>query len=166
MHRHFVPAIFLLFVSGAVAASPGASAVYVIGNIPDLSPGDTGSLRFEGEQFVFKTGKAAIPVPYRIVTELEMGPLVSRTADEPVWKLHKRLSPKPAFRTLTINFRGEAGEPQTLTLELPEFVAAEAHETIEIRSGLRRGGPPSSVWWGDNMWRTTRNKTDWEADKK
>jgi hypothetical protein len=157
--------VFVL-TCGALMAASGQSATYVVGNIADLVPGDTGVLRLEGDQFVFRSSKASIPVPYRQVTELEMGPIVNHPSEEPLWKIHKRLAPKTTYRTLTFNFNGEGGDTQTLTVELPENAAMEAQETIEIRSGLRRGEKPPSVWWGDYMWRTTRNKQDWEAEKK
>jgi hypothetical protein len=156
----------LLLACAGLFAESGQPATYVVGNISDLAPGDTGMFRLLGNEFVFKTAKTAIPVPYRLVTELEMGPVASHPSDEPIWKLHKRLAPKTQYRTLTINFKGEGEEVQTFTIELPENAATEAQETIEIRSGLRRGEAPPSVWWGDYMWRTTRNKQDWEGEKK
>ena len=50
-----------------------------------------------------------------------------------------------------------------MTLELPELAAAEVYDAIETGTGRRRAGSTSQPWWGDNMWRTTRNNGEWNT---
>lgn len=151
--------VLALSCSRLMAAS--VDAAYVVGNLKDLSAGNSGLLRVESEDLTFRSGKVTIAALYKKITGYEMGPAVVRPANGPVWK---RLTTKrPAHRNLTIDFTDARGEEQTMTLELPELAASEVYDAIEIGTGHRRAGSTSQPWWGDNMWRTTRNNRDWNS---
>jgi hypothetical protein len=73
-----------------------------------------------------------------------------------VWALPKRLV-KSETRQMTLAFKAENGQDQTMTLEMSKASAEGALATIERHSGK----VANSDWWGDNYWKTNRNKDTW-----
>ncbi len=146
-----------------LACSPvsGASidASYVVGNLKELSTGAYGLLRVESDELTFRSGKVTIAAAYRNITQFEMGPAVTHPSSGPVWK--RLTSKRPAYRNLTIDFKDENHGDQTMTLELTDVSAAEVYDALDIGTGRRRWNSNSQPWWGDNVWRTSRNNRDW-----
>jgi hypothetical protein len=58
---------------------------------------------------------------------------------------------------MTVAFTNEKGQNQTMTIELSKKAAAGLHTTIERYSGT----VANANWWGDDYWKTTRNKDSW-----
>jgi hypothetical protein len=108
-----------------------------------------------------------------------------------VWALHKRFSGKTETQLLTLAFKTEEGEEKTMTLELAQSVASNVLSTIQSHSveqtvptppvvvasaePAEPTNPPQALkparpaqakpaaegWWGDSIWKTTRNADKW-----
>jgi len=150
----------MLLPSPLAAGSIDAS--YVIGNLKEFSAGDSGVVRLGEEEMTFRAGKVAVAAPYKSVTDLEMGPAFTRPSSAPLWK--RLASKRPVYRNITINFKDSDGDEQIMTLEMIEHDAAEVYDLVEIGSGLRRADATSQPWWGNNVWRTNRNRELWDGD--
>jgi hypothetical protein len=73
-----------------------------------------------------------------------------------VWSLHKRFTGKGQTQYLTVAFKNDAGEEKNMTLELGEATAPVVLSMIQ-----RRTAEASAGWWGDRVWKTTRNADKW-----
>ena len=151
--------VFLLScVTAFAGASPmGKPAVYVVGNLDNLSPGDEGTLLIEEGKAVFRSGKNVQPVPYAEIHGAELGAKVKPPSDVSpykVWQLHKKFTDRPMHQMLTVEF----GDHRTMTLELEETAAAETLEALEIKTGKKRRATNGEAWWGDSLWKTPQNR--------
>lgn len=158
-------ASFLLFASvAALAGTGGGPAVYVVGNLDGVSPGDEGTLVLDHDAVVFRSGKTALSLAYSDIHNVELGTRVMPPPDAPlykVWRLPKRfLTERPMHQMVNFEFADKDGNDQTMTLELEEAAANQTLVEIEIRQGKRT--PPKHAtngdsWWGDSAWKTSRN---------
>lgn len=156
---------FALMVSvGALAGGAGVTAVYVVGNLDGVSPGDDGTLVLDRDAVVFHCGKTVFSLAYSDIHNVELGTRVLPPADAPlykVWRLHKRfLTERPMHQMVNFQFADKDGNDQIMTLEFEEAVANQTLVEIEIRQGKRT--PPKHAtngdsWWGDSAWKTPRN---------
>jgi hypothetical protein len=155
----------------ALARPGGGPAVYVIGNLRDVSPGAEGMLVLGEEEAVFRSGKVVLSVPYSDIRNVELGTKVLPPTGVPlykVWQLHKRfLAERPMHQMVNFEFADEDGKDQTMTLEFEESAANETLVEIEIRQG-KRSRPKRTTnadsWWGDSAWKTTRNNNTVNPD--
>src|SRR6266700_2593534 len=90
----------LLLACGAAAGAgaAGKPAVYVVGNLDKLSPGDEGVLVLEEGKAVFRSGKTLLPIPYADMRNTELGTKVVPPSDVPlykVWRLPRRIVDRP-----------------------------------------------------------------------
>jgi len=150
---------------GLVSAADNREATYVVGNLDGVEAGAEGVLTVDSDKLVFRAGKTTVEAPYKKLTQVELGPTLTHSVDVPlyrVWQLHKRfLTEKPTFQNLTLNFTGDDGNEQSMTLELLEAATLQAYDTILIKTG-RKPRRPKEDWWGDSYWRTSRTNPDWE----
>jgi hypothetical protein len=155
--------ILLLSSVVALAGSGGGPAVYVVGNLDNVSPGAEGILVLEKEQAVFRSGKIVLPMPYADIHSVELGTKVVPPSAPlyKVWQLHKRLlTERPAQRMINFEFTDKDGKDQSMTLEFSESAANETLAEIEIRQGKRtapKRATNGDPWWGDSVWKTTGN---------
>jgi hypothetical protein len=114
-------------------------------------------------------------VPYESIQRAELGAIQTR-GHEPmginplalVSRLHKTET-----QLLTVEFKSGLGEDQTMTLELAKPAASSVLATIQEHSPnstvAAARTPADKVvagkeeWWGDSMWKTTRNQDSWYA---
>ena len=159
-----IASLLLLTSVAALAGAGGGPAVYVVGNLDGVSPGDGGILVLDQDAVVFRSGKTALSVPYSNVHNVELGTRVMPPADAPlykVWRLPKRfLTERAMHQMVNFEFADKDGNAQTLTLEFEESAANQTLMEIEIRQGKRkrpRHPTNGDSWWGDSAWKTTRN---------
>jgi len=155
----------LLFASvAALAGAGGGLAVYVVGNLDGVSPGDEGTLVLEHDAVVFRSGNTVVSVPYGDIHNVELGTRVMPPSDAPlykVWRLPKRfLTERAMHQMVNFEFADKDGNDQNMTLEFDEAAANQTLVEIEIRQGKRT--PPKHAtngdsWWGDSAWKTNRN---------
>jgi len=181
----------VLAAGTALAASSPETATYVDGNVTGLTPKTGGTLVFSGEEAMnFRTGLANIAVPYSKISHAELGAVIETSKEVPlykIWALHKRFGSKPQDQYLIVNFTGEQGEEKSMTLSLAQASAADALATIQRHTGVSpestaktevasskksaakaaskvdvmKAGPADSGWWGEDVWKTTRNADKW-----
>jgi hypothetical protein len=158
--------VSLLFLASAaaLAGAGGGPAVYVVGNLDAVSPGDEGTLVLDHDAVVFRSGKTVLSLPYGDIHNVELGTRVMPPADAPVykvWRLPKRfLTERPMHQMVNFEFTSKDGNDRTMTLEFEEAAASQTLVEIEIRQGKRT--PPKHAtngdsWWGDSAWKTSRN---------
>jgi hypothetical protein len=148
----------------ALAGAGGGPAVYVIGNLAGMSPGDEGTLVLDTDVVVFRSGKTVLSLPYSDIHKVEFGTRVTPPSDAPiykVWRLPKRfLTERPMHQMVNFEFADKDGDHQTMTLEFEEAAANQTLVEIEIRQGKRtppRRATNGDPWWGDSAWKTSRN---------
>ena len=154
----------LLTSVAALAGAGGGPAVYVVGNLDGVSPGDEGTLVLDHDAVVFRSGKTVLSLPYGDIHNVELGTRVTPPADAPlykVWRLPKRfLTERPMHQMVNVEFADKDGNGHTMTLEFEEAAAIQTLVDIEVRQGKRT--PPrhptnGDSWWGDSAWKTTSN---------
>ena len=160
--------ILMICGAAALAAEAGGPAVYTVGNLQGISPGTGGIVVLESRKLVFRSGKSVTAVPYADIMDAELGAKMAPATDAPlykVWRLPKRISPdRVLHQMLTIEFADKAGNAQTMTFEMEEPAAAATLEQIEIRQGKRHRATNGDPWWGDSLWKTSRNNNSVEPE--
>jgi len=159
-----VASLLLLAAVVAFAGAGGGPAVYVVGNLEGVSPGDEGTLVLDHDAVVFRSGKTVLSLPYGDIHNVELGTRVTPPADAPlykVWRLPKRfLTERPMHQMVNFEFADKDGNGQTMTLEFEEAAAIQTLVDIEVRQGKRtppRHATNGDSWWGDSAWKTTSN---------
>jgi hypothetical protein len=159
-----IASLLLLVSVAALAGAGGGPAVYVVGNLDGVSPGDEGILVLDREAAVFRAGKTVLSLRYSDIHNVELGTRIMPPTEAPiykVWRLPKRLlTERPMHQMVNFQFADKNGNDQTMTLEFEEAAANQTLVEIEIRQGKRT--PPKHAtngdsWWGDSVWKTTGN---------
>ncbi|MEQ1885719.1 MAG: hypothetical protein ABL967_11710 [Bryobacteraceae bacterium] len=158
-------AALTVLACGFATAATTREATYVVGNLAGMEAGAEGVLTVDSGHLVFRSGKLAVEVPYKKLTQVELGATLTHSVDVPlyrVWQLHKRLlAEKPTFQNLTLNFKDADGKEQSMTLELLEEAAVQTSDYLLVKTG-RKSKRPQEDWWGNSYWRTTRSTSDWD----
>ena len=151
-----------VLAGGLLAAADPSSVTYVKGTIDELSP-NTGATLYlnNAKSMEIRTPLHSVQVPYSQISKAELGAIQSHApeteAPYKVWTLHKRFMTGPQTQEMTVAFTNEKGQDQNMTIELPKRTASTLHATI-----LRHSGTVANAnWWGDDYWKTTRNKDSW-----
>ena len=159
-----IASLVLMASVAALAGAGGGPAIYVVGNLGGISPGDEGTLVLQHDAVVFRSGKTVLSLPYSDIHNVELGTRVMPPADAPlykVWRLPKRFpTERPMHQMVNFAFADKDGNEQTMTLEFEEAAANQTVVEIEIRQGKRtppRHATNGDSWWGDSAWKTTRN---------
>ena len=159
-----IASLVLMASVAALAGAGGGPAIYVVGNLGGISPGDEGTLVLQHDAVVFRSGKTVLSLPYSDIHNVELGTRVMPPADAPlykVWRLPKRFpTERPMHQMVNFAFADKDGNEQTITLEFEEAAANQTVVEIEIRQGKRtppRHATNGDSWWGDSAWKTTRN---------
>jgi hypothetical protein len=165
------------------AASRAETTTYVDGNLTGLSPNTGGTLLFSDDKaLVLRTGLATVSVPYSAVTRSELGPTRETSHGAPIYKVWARHK-KTETQFLTVDFKNDEGLSRTMTLELAQSSAPTVLAAIQNHTGTKPGAmvsstkpinspndkgavaspatKPGSDWWGDDVWKTTRNAGTW-----
>src|ERR1700722_14745104 len=159
-----IASLVLLTSMAALAGTGGGPAVYVVGNLDGVSPGDEGILVLDRDAAVFRSGKTVLALRYSDIHNVELGTRVMAPADVPlykVWRLPKRfLTERRMHQMVNFQFADKAGNDQIITFEFEEAAANQTLVEIEIRQGKRTAPKHASTgdsWWGDSVWKTTGN---------
>ena len=152
----------VLACGAAIGASRVETATYIEGNLAGITPQTEGTLVLADDNALsLKTELHSFPVPYLSITKAELGATKVHTKDVPlykVWALQKRFLGRTRTQYLTVDFKNEAGEDQTMTLELAQAAAVDALSAIQSHGKSAQSKP---AWWGDDYWKTTRNSDRW-----
>jgi len=153
--------ILTILAAGLLAAADSATVTYIDGNVAELSPSTGATLYMNNPQSMeLKTPLHKVQIPYNQISKAELSAVMVHTPDpEPaykVWALPKRLM-KSETQQMTVAFTGGNGQSQTMTLEMSKASADGVLATIERHSGK----VANDSWWGDNYWKTPRNKDTW-----
>ena len=155
----------LLFAALPTAVLRGANSVeYVGGTVQSIPANSAGNFNFDdGSKLRFVYSGHVYELAYEQVTTMDI------TKAEGHHILHKipvpSLNPHLRKETLAIHYKDPAGTVQTLNFELTADAASETQDTI----ALKKIGPGSVIanrstdWWGDNYWKTNRNRSAWET---
>ena len=165
-----------LFISVLVAslaptmtlAAPPPNVEYVSGTAKSIPVNTPGTLDARGPSGLsFKYGKSVLAVPFKNITGTE----VTEPSGHHIW--HVRV-PKigKSERFLNITYR-EGETSRMLTFKAPTGTVKELANAIDVRRVEPKPAaatalaprPPINkdpeAWWGDQYWRTTRNKSKW-----
>ena len=150
-----------ILAGGLLAAADSATVTYIDGNVAELSPSSGATLYMTNPQSMeLKTPLHKVQIPYAQISKAELGSVMVHTADpEPlykVWALPKRLV-RSETQQMTVAFTDGNGQGQTMTLEMSKASADSVLATIERHSGK----VANTGWWGDNYWKTNRNRDNW-----
>jgi hypothetical protein len=159
-----IASLLIVASVAALAGAGGGPAVYVVGNLGGMSPGDEGTLALNHDAVVFRSGKTVLSLPYSDIHNVELGTRVTPPSDTPlykVWRLPKRfLTERPMHQMVNFEFADKDGNDHTMTLEFDDSAAIQTLVEIEIRQGKRtppRRATNGDPWWGDSAWKTSRN---------
>jgi len=150
-----------VLAAGLLAAADGSSITYVKGTVDELSP-NTGATLYlnNAKSMEIRTPLHSVQVPYGQISKAELGAIQTHTPETDalykVWTLPKHFMTSQT-QEMTVDFRNEKGQEQTMTIELTKKAAAGLYATIERYSGT----VANANWWGDDYWKTTRNKDSW-----
>jgi len=151
-----------ILAGGLVLAADSETVTYIGGTVADLAPNSGATLYLNNPQAMeIRTPLHAVQVPYSQISKAELGSVKMHPTSEPqplykVWALPKRLI-KAETQEMTLAFKNDQGQDQTMTIELPKTTATSLYAKISRRSGQ----VADNSWWGDGYWKTTRNKDQW-----
>ena len=150
-----------ILAGGLLAAADSATVTYIDGNVAELSPSTGATLYMNNPQSMeLKTPLHKVQIPYAQISKAELGSVTVHTSEpEPlykVWALPKRLI-KSETQQMTLAFTDGNGQNQTMTIEMSKASADGVLATIERHSAK----VANTNWWGDNYWKTTRNRDTW-----
>jgi hypothetical protein len=150
-----------ILAGGLLVAADSATVTYIDGNVAELAPNSGATLYMNSPQSMeLKTPLHSVQIAYAQISKAELGSVMVHTADpEPlykVWALPKRLI-KSETQQMKLAFTDGKGQNQTMTIEMSKTSADGVLATIERHSAK----VANDSWWGDNYWKTTRNKDTW-----
>jgi hypothetical protein len=159
--RFLILPTLTILAGGLLLAADSDSVTYIDGNLTDLTPNSGATLYLNNPQSMeLRTPLHSVQVPYNQISKAELG-IVKAHSPEPeklykVWALPKRLM-KSETQQMTVAFQNGSGQDQTMTIELAKPTAT----ILFAKIGRRNGKVAESNWWGDEYWKTTRNKDQW-----
>lgn len=153
-------------------AAAGDPATYTQGTVKGLPLNTQGKIEMDGRSLVFHHGPNHLAVPYQNITGVDVD-TVGGGAKEPVykvWKLHKRMAGSPAARRVTVRYASEPNVNKMMVFTMAPEHADHVRRALdpataktfdkksamgEVKTTYRED------WWGDSMWKTTRNASKW-----
>ena len=149
-----------ILAGGLLLAADSQSVTYIGGSVADLAPNTGATLNLTNPQALeLQSPLHTVQVPYNQILKAELGAITVHTPEPEklykVWALPKRLM-KSETQQMTVSYKN-AGQDQTMTIELQKQAASTLLAQIERRSGK----VAENNWWGDDYWKTTRNKDSW-----
>lgn len=156
--------ITLVLATGVALASDNVKpATYLEGNLEGFTANAGVTLEFRDYNAMAVHAKGADQViPYAAVskTSERLVPVVSEK--DPlykVWSLHKRLLIPNPLHAVTVVYTDKAGVEKSVTLEM-EKASAERLQA-QVKQVADKAAANNGSWWGDSVWKTQRNKTEW-----
>ena len=134
----------LVFASGDVlpplllAGDSGGRAQYVGGTVSGLPSKSEGNINTtDGDDFLFRSKKAFVRIPYSKINTLEYGQRVSRRYAEAILISPFLLLAKKRKHFLTVGYTDEQGHQQAMVFELPKSVVRQMLVSLEAKTGRR-----------------------------
>jgi hypothetical protein len=154
----------LIMTAGFALASDNVKPVtYLEGNLEGFAVNASGTLEFrDSKAMVVHTKGADAVIPYGVVSKTSDNLIPVVTEKDPlykVWSLHKRLLVPNPLHAVTVVYKDKAGVEKTLTLEMEKAVADRLQ--AQVKQETDRNAANAGSWWGDSVWKTSRNKADW-----
>ena len=159
--RFLILPTLTVLAGGLLMAADSETITYIDGTLADLSPNTGATLNLTNPQSMeLRTPLHAVQVPYGQILKADLGIVKEHTPEsEPlykVWALPKRLM-KSETQQVTVAFKNGNGQDQSMTIELSKPAATDLMAKIQRHNGK----VADSNWWGDDYWKTTRNKDQW-----
>ncbi len=150
-----------ILAGGLLFAADSQTVTYIGGNVADLAPNTGATLSLDNPQVIeLQSPLHTIQVPYSQISKAELGAVTAHTPEPEklykVWALPKRLM-KSETQQMTVAFKSADGQDQTMTIELSKAAASGLLAQIERHNAK----VADSKWWGDDYWKTARNKDSW-----
>jgi hypothetical protein len=171
--RSILPLAALLVMAAIpLRSATGTEAEYVGGTAKGIPINAVGSLSFEdGKELRFQYGKSVFRLPYAAITATDVtsrGHFYHVLGHIPVPRLFARGGPQ----IFSIRYKDATGGNGTASFEMASKAIPATREALAARlepqSGALAANPASAqpeVWWGDRVWKTTRNRSTWPTDR-
>lgn len=151
-----------LAASFALAADTPKDVTYLKGTIEGFAQNEAARLALpDTKVMVLKTDTASVEIPYGAITKSDRKVVAVEVENEPlykVWSLHERLLPPAPKHELSFEYQTKAGT-QTLTLSMDKGEADKVMRFVD--RAAERNKANAGAWWGDDYWKTARNKDQW-----
>ena len=157
--------IIFAVVPPAVVRAATDAVQYVGGTVKSIPVNTAGSFNFDdAKEFRFSYNGSVYKLPYEQIT----GTDIEKADIRRVWHVFPAVSPIASHRrqTLVINYTDQSGATGSLNFELMAYKAVDAQETIAAKkspASSAAAGQAANAWWGDQYWKTLRNKSAWDA---
>jgi len=157
----------IIFAAVPPAVVRAAETVqYVGGTVKSIPVNSVGAFNFaDAKELSFVYNGAIYRLPYEQIS----GTDIEKADVRRVMHIFPAMSPIASHRkqTLIVNYTDASGTAGTLNFELAAYRAVEVQETIAAKKApapsVLAGSP--NGWWGDKVWKTTRNKAAWDAQE-
>jgi len=159
--------LFGLVPSVLLCGTPSATVQYVGGTVESIPANAAGTFNFDdASDLRFTYGGSVYKLPYEQITGMDIKRAELR-------RVHKipvpSVFPSHWKDILSINYKDASGSTGTLKFEMPTLEALNARQMIQDKkapAGESAATSENNQWWGDNFWKTTRNKAAWDAQNK
>jgi hypothetical protein len=147
----------------AVAADRPQPVTYLNGNIEGFSQNAGGTLELrDTKAMVLRSKDANVEIPYSAVSMTGRKTVAVLTQKDPlykVWSLHKRLLIPVPLEEMAVAYKDKNGTEKTVTIEMEKKTADRVQ--VNIERAAQRKASDAGAWWGDSLWKTSRNKDQW-----
>lgn len=155
---------FFLVAGLAMAANTPQEVTYVDGTLDGFSLATETTLQLASAKHMVLHAKGAknVEIPFSSVTSVDRQTVPVSVEKEPlykVWNLPKRLAPAAPVEKLAFEFRDKSGSIQRVTLETDKKTADRVQANLKLAAQKRAND--HGAWWGDEVWKTNRNKSEW-----
>jgi len=152
----FMLATVVLIMPPEISAGTAKTAEFVSGSEKTIPANTLGSLDVDSStELRFHYGQAVFALPYQKITGTE----VVEPNGRHLWKVKMPPIGKSS-RFLTITYK-EGETSRMMTFRAPTNQVSYLVSTIDERRKPKDLAKASDEWWGDKVWRTTRNKSKW-----
>jgi hypothetical protein len=158
-----------------LSAAGGDPATYTQGTVKGLPLQAQGRIELDGQNLIFHHGSNHLMVPYQNITAVDVD--IPGGGKEPVykvWKLHRRLGSDSSLRRLTVRFVAEPDVVKMMVFTMAPEHAAHVQRSLQPATAKSFDKKPEmgevknvyrEEWWGDSMWKTTRNAAKWPDNR-
>ncbi len=151
-----------ILTGGLLAAADSTIVTYIDGKRRRAFSPNTGATLYlnNPQSLELKTPLHSVQIPYAQISKAELGVVTPHTPEpEPlykVWALPKRLV-KTETQQMKLAFTDGNGQDQTMTIEMSKT------SVDGVLGKIERYSPKvaATSWWGDGVWKTTRNRDTW-----
>ena len=121
-----------------LAGDSGGRAQYVGGTVAGLPSKSEGNISAtDGDDFLFRSKRTFVRIPYSKINTLEYGQRVTRRYAEAILISPFLLLAKKRKHFLTVGYTDEQGRQQAMVFELPKGVVRQMLVSLEAKTGRR-----------------------------